>query len=93
MASPPRRGYNSLMSASLLESMLAPLADCLTRESAERIVALRLSDQEQERVDALADKANLGTLTNDEMREYDEFLAGYHVVTLLQARARSLLRD
>ena len=48
---------------------------------------------EQGRVDALADKANAGTLTEIEQSEYDQYLAAFHFVTILQARARRFIQS
>ena len=45
----------------------------------------------QARVDQLADKANEGELSNDERAEYDKFREAFHFVTILQAKARTLL--
>jgi uncharacterized protein YnzC (UPF0291/DUF896 family) len=46
----------------------------------------------QQRVDALAHKANAGTLTETEQSEYDRYLAAFHFVTILQARARRFIQ-
>lgn len=79
------------MLATLLDDVLEPFAACLTPESARRIADLRVNAATQSRLDALADKANEGTLTTQEAAEYDEFLAALHVISILQARARSIL--
>ena len=46
----------------------------------------------QAKIDELAAKANHGTLTLAEKEEYDNYLAAYHLITVLQARATQLLR-
>ena len=79
------------MTTTLLDQLIDPLADCLTVESAEKIVAARAQPALQRRIDELGEKANQGTLTVDEQGEYDRYLAGYHLVTVMQARARRLL--
>lgn len=81
------------MTTSLLDNVLTPVADCLTLDAARRIADLRADPETQARVDELADKANEGMLTADESAEYDRFLAVYHVVSILQARARAMLRE
>lgn len=81
------------MSSTLLDQLIDPLADCLTVEAAERIAAARAQPALQLRIDELGDKANLGTLTTAEQAEYDRYLAAYHLVTLVQARARRLLNS
>ena len=80
------------MSTTLLDRLVEPVAACLTPASARKLVDLRADPDLQARVDELADKANRGTLTDDERGEYDRYLAAFHLVTLLQARARKQLR-
>lgn len=84
--------YNQLMNASLLDQIIEPFAECLTQEAARKIVAIRADEQLQQRVDALAHKANAGTLTETEQSEYDRYLAAFHFVTILQARARRFIQ-
>jgi hypothetical protein len=79
------------MSSTLLDRLIEPFAQCLTIDAARRIVDLRADDALQSRVDELAEKANRGTLTDDERADYDGYLAAFHFVTLVQARARRML--
>ena len=78
---------------SLESDLLDQLADCLTPESAERLVALRLDPRFQERLDELAEKCNFGSLTPDEDAEHAELVQLWQVVTLLQLRARKSLAN
>ncbi|MCE9545899.1 MAG: hypothetical protein K8T25_10330 [Planctomycetia bacterium] len=80
------------MVSTYLDQLIEPFAECLTVEAARKIAAIKASDALQARVDELADKANQGTLTAEEREEYDRYLAGFHFVTIMQARARRLLR-
>ena len=80
------------MTSTLLEGILEPLAACLTPEAARHIVDLRAEPAAQQKLDELAHKCNEGTLTADERAEYDQMLAAGHVITILQARARTRLR-
>ncbi len=79
------------MTTGLLEGLIEPFAECLTPEAAQKIVALKADAVLQSRVDELADKANQGTLSEAEQAEYDRYLAAFHLVTVIQARARRLL--
>ena len=79
------------MSTTLLDQLIEPFADCLTPEAALRIVALKADDELQLRMDELADKANRGVLTLSEQSQYDRYLAAFHFVTVMQARARRIL--
>ncbi len=80
------------MSTTLLDSIIEPFAECLTKDAARKIVDVRADAEMQARVDELADKANCGTLTPDERTDYDRLLAAFHFVTVVQARARRLLQ-
>jgi hypothetical protein len=81
------------MSTTLLDRLIEPFAECLTPESAHKIVSLKADAELQARVDVLAEKANQGALSGDEEMEYDRYLAAYHFVTAVQARARRLLHS
>ncbi len=80
------------MTTTVLDRLIEPLVECLTLDAARKIVALRADVASQELIDDLAEKANHGTLTDDEKVEYDRCLAVYHVITVMQARARRLLQ-
>ena len=84
--------YNQVMNATLLDQIIQPFAECLTPEAARKILAIRADEELQERADALADKANAGTLSESEQSEYDRYLAAFHFVTILQARARRFIQ-
>lgn len=75
----------------LLDRLIEPFAECLTPEAARKIVELRADPLLQHRIDELAEKANRGSLDDTERAEYDRYLAAFHFVTILQARARRLL--
>jgi hypothetical protein len=53
---------------------------------------LRVNDVTQARLEKLAEKANAGTLEYEDSAEYDEDLAMFHLVTIMQAKARRLLQ-
>jgi uncharacterized protein YnzC (UPF0291/DUF896 family) len=63
----------------------------LTPEAAQRIVALRADPEAQMRLDELAERANEGLLTAEERVEFEKFRATFHVITLLQSKARRIL--
>jgi len=85
--------YNQDMNTTILDQIIEPFAEWLTPEAARKIVAIRADEELQGRVDALADKANAGTLTEIEQFEYDRYLAAFHFVTILQARARRFIQS
>lgn len=82
-----------MSTADLLDQVLDPVVDCLTPEAARTVVALRAAPEIQLRLDELASRANEGLLTANEAAEYEKFRATFHMVTLLQSKARQLLAD
>lgn len=74
-----------------LAKLLDPVAACFTPEVAQRIAELRADPEVQARIEALAEKCNEGTLTPEEMAEYDAYVQAMDVIAVLQKKARSLL--
>jgi hypothetical protein len=81
-----------MSAATLLERMVEPLGRVLTPEAAKAILDVRADDETQKRIDELADKCNEGELSPAERSEYQEFVSLFNILTLLQSRARSVLR-
>jgi hypothetical protein len=54
-----------------LHRLIGPLGDCLTPESARRVLALKADRKLQARVDYLADRCSDGLLTSEEHAEYN----------------------
>ena len=77
--------------SSVIDRLIDPVGQCLTPEVAGRIAALQADDELQARVDELADKANTGTLTDDERSQYEQYVSFSQFVTLLQIKARNLV--
>ena len=77
--------------STVLDRVLEPFTECLTPEVARKIVDLRADPETQARVDELADKANEGGLSTEERAEYEKYLEASRFVTILQAKARTLL--
>ncbi|MCA9100385.1 MAG: hypothetical protein R3C10_19520 [Pirellulales bacterium] len=80
-----------MSSTSLLDRVFTPIGRSMTPEVAAEIVALRADDATQQRVDELAEKCNEGTLTEAERDEYAQYVATFNIITILQARARSVI--
>jgi hypothetical protein len=79
------------MSNTVLDRFLRLFTECLTPEVAQRIVNFQLDLQSQARLDELTAKANEGQLTDDERREYEEFVEGIDLMGILKVRARTIL--
>ncbi len=78
-------------SSTVLDRILDPFTECLTPEVAKRVTDLRADAETQARIDELADKANEGQLSDEERSEYDKYREAFHFITILQAKARTLL--
>jgi hypothetical protein len=81
------------MAATLLERMVDPISRVLTPESAEEILQVRVDEETQHRIDELADKCNEGTLTRDEGSEYQSYISWFNLLSVLQAKARTYLKN
>lgn len=76
-----------------LDRLLEPLVSCLTVDVAAKVSELKADDTMQDRIDYLAERSNEGLLTDEERDEYQGYLHAIDVVAILQAKARSLLRE
>jgi hypothetical protein len=74
-----------------LAKILDPVAQCFTAEVAKRVVELGADPAVQARLEELAEKCNEGTITPEEMAEYDAYIQAMDVVAILQKKARTLI--
>jgi hypothetical protein len=74
-----------------LAKILDPVAQCFTPEVAKRVAELRADPAVQARIEELAEKCNEGTITPEEMTEYDAYIQAMDVVSVLQKKARTLI--
>ncbi len=75
----------------LLDELVGPLGDCLTPESARRLLALKADPKLQARVDDLAARHNRGLLLPEEQAEYGGYVYFDTFVAILKSKARQLL--
>jgi hypothetical protein len=75
-----------------IDRIFDPLSRCLTPTVARRIVNLRADPELNARIHQLAGKANEGQLTVSELSEYDTYVRAIHFFTVLQSKARRLLK-
>ena len=80
-----------MIRANVLDRFLDPFGALLTPEVAQKLVNFRVDEQTQARIDELADKCNEGQLTLTEREEYDTYIAVIDFITVLQAKARTVL--
>ncbi len=74
-----------------LDHLVASLGDCLTPESARRLLAMKADPQLQERVDDLAGRHGRGELSAEEQAEYSRYVSYSTFVAILKSKARQLL--
>jgi hypothetical protein len=77
--------------ARTLDQLVAALGDCLTPESARRLLALKTHPQLQARVADLAGRHSQGLLTPEEQTEYGGHVHFDTFVAILKSKARQLL--
>lgn len=73
------------------DEILDPVAECLTSEVANRILAVRLAPTVQARVDELAGRAREGRLTSEERAEYENLIDRADLLGIFKAMARQAL--
>jgi hypothetical protein len=76
-----------------LDGILDPLSRCLDAESARRLADFRVDPPVQERIDALAERANEGTLGADERAEYEALVNAADFISILKLKARRHLEQ
>jgi hypothetical protein len=81
----------SVSSAPILDQLIGPLGECLTAESARRLLALKAEPSFQARVDYLAERHSVGSLTPGEQAEYGTYVSFGTFVAILKSKARQLL--
>jgi hypothetical protein len=77
----------------VLEQLIASLGDCLTPESARRLLALKADRKLQKRVDGLAERHSRGQLTTEEQAEYGRYVSYSTFIATLKSKARKRLAD
>ena len=75
----------------VFERMLEPVSRSLNADAAKKLVGLKADAKVQARVAELARKCNEGELTQEEMAEYDRYIAFADFIAILQAKARLML--
>jgi hypothetical protein len=77
-----------MSAASGLDGLLEPLSRCLDAASARRIVEFQIDPPVQERIDALAERANEGALSQSERSEYEALINAADFISILKLKAR-----
>ena len=75
----------------LLDQILDPFTQCLDAASAQRVVEFGLAPAVQQRVDALAERANEGVLTEDERADYEALINAADFIAILKLKVQRRL--
>ena len=78
-------------STTVLSDLLEPVGQMMPIEFAGKLAALRAEPDVQAKIDELADRSNEGQLTPEERAEYLAYVDAIDVISILQAKARSVL--
>lgn len=78
---------------SILSKLLDPVGALLTPEVAQRIASYQADAETQSQLDQFAAKANEGLLTDAERREYEQYISAIDLITVLQIKARTVLKN
>jgi hypothetical protein len=82
---------DNLNGATLLGGLLDPLSRCLDAESARRVAEFHVDPAIQARIDALAERANDGVLSEEERAEYEAFINTTDLISILKLKVRRQL--
>jgi hypothetical protein len=83
----------SAKSATVLDELVGPLGECLTPESARRLLALKADAKLQARVDDFAARHSRGELMPEEEAEYGSYVSFSTFIAILKSKARQLLAN
>lgn len=84
----------TVLDSASLHKFLLHFTETLTPELANHFSNLSSDREFQVRLDELGSKANEGSLTEEEQREYDTYIEAMDVIALLRVKAASLaVRD
>ena len=79
--------------SNLLDELLDPLTHCFTTAVAQEVANLHYDMHVQQRLDDLRQKANEGSLTSSERKEYETFVEAMDFVAILQFKSRQMLDE
>jgi hypothetical protein len=75
----------------LLDELLDPFTQCLDAESAKRVIEFDIAPSVQERVTALAERANEGLLSEEEREDYETLVNASDFIAILKLKTRRRL--
>ena len=79
------------MNTPVVDRLMSPLGECLTPESARRLLALKPDPDLMASVDEMATRHTEGQLSPEEIAEYGRYVSYATFIAILKAKARQLL--
>ena len=76
------------MDHTLLDLMFDPLARTFSKSQTQQVLGWKLTADQEERLEYLRERANEGTISENEDREYKRLVEDLDVIAILQAKAR-----
>lgn len=80
-----------MSTADFLHRYFEPVAMALTPQSARAILAIKPAEADVDRIEILGQKANEGSLSDDERDEYRTYVDAGDLISILKAKARLTL--
>jgi len=91
------QSYNDFMigetATSVIQRILQVDESQLSQTAAKVVLALHFSDEDRVRIQELADKSTLGTLTPSESDEYEGYVVAADILALWQSKARLSMKQ
>ena len=75
----------------VVDRLMSPFGDCLTPESARRLLALKPDPKAQAIIDEMATRHTNGQLTAEETAEYGRCVSYATFIATLKSKARQVL--
>ena len=85
--------YIATITTTALDPVFEPINKCLSPTVARKIASLRAVADLNARLEELGEKANDGRLTPKERAEYESYVRGIDLISILQSQARRFLND
>jgi hypothetical protein len=77
----------------IMDRVVAPDQPDLSPDVARGFLRLSFRDEDRRRMNELAEKAGLGTVTSEEQAELDSYERVGHLLSVLKSKARRSLHD
>jgi hypothetical protein len=79
-----------MTTSTALHQLFDSVGSCLSIDVAAKLRELRVSDELQTQLESFADRNSEGTLTSDELQQYEAILRALNFVGVLQAKAKNI---